>query len=742
MNPIDLERAKIKQADAVLILANKESLSPDSEDEANIMRLLQYHNKMYLLNIPSWDWKQGDEAVCIAELKLGLMAQSCLAPGFSSLMANLFAMRSYKEVFNDGATSLYKKAYKDPWLPHYLRGSSMEMYTEYLSPAFTGKTFTEAAIICFTKLKLLLLAIESSNESGIGSHLSINPGNSVRVEAGTRGFFIAGSFEEIKRAFFYCEYCHKHVIDLNKIKQCKCNQVKSLLGKTVSRMTKKSLSADQELVVEIPKEEITICEQEPHLKIDFVNTDEKFDSTGMFHWTEEQKFNDCLLDNSTKHSSFIGHVIVCVFAEPNSPLIGLRSFVLPLRASNLHYAELKKIVFIGNKEFLFKEWKALCNFPKVYILPGSPNSRSLLRSVNIQFCDMAVVLSSIDRDAQDENLVDKSAILCSLNIKAMNFDDSTGLIGQMDQILSPTLASYLNPAQNWKTTIGLNIPMLTELRVDSNVQFLDQDDEDDPNKELYMSQPFACGTAFAISVLDCIMSTAYFNDNALTLIRTLITGGTTPELEQILAEGANIAPGDIRDTFQNRNRPRVSQISLFDGEFAKYGENRLYGELFVYCLTKHNMICWGVYRFRDAEMGLQKIPTPSNKRYVICNPSADFKLIQTDLVYVLEQFNPNKMVKRQSLTRNEIQHMPEVKNQVKRASSKASVHTEIGLRKAYSKSPSHSRQRKSKRNSLKKSATDREVNVDPGAFLLKDKRAVDHGQTDFLLRKEINESTF
>jgi hypothetical protein len=36
--------------------------------------------KMYLLNIPSWDWKEGDDAVCIAELKLGLMAQSCLAP--------------------------------------------------------------------------------------------------------------------------------------------------------------------------------------------------------------------------------------------------------------------------------------------------------------------------------------------------------------------------------------------------------------------------------------------------------------------------------------------------------------------------------------------------------------------------------------------------------------------------------------------------------------------------------------
>ena len=52
----------------------------------------------YLLNIPSWDWKSGDNAVCLAELKLGFIAQSCLAPGFSTLMANLFTMRSYKGV--------------------------------------------------------------------------------------------------------------------------------------------------------------------------------------------------------------------------------------------------------------------------------------------------------------------------------------------------------------------------------------------------------------------------------------------------------------------------------------------------------------------------------------------------------------------------------------------------------------------------------------------------------------------
>ena len=105
---------QVHEADACLVLANKYCPDPDAEDAANIMRvisiknysddirviiqLMQYHNKAYLLNIPSWDWKQGDDVICLAELKLGFIAQSCLAPGFSTMMANLFAMRSFKTV--------------------------------------------------------------------------------------------------------------------------------------------------------------------------------------------------------------------------------------------------------------------------------------------------------------------------------------------------------------------------------------------------------------------------------------------------------------------------------------------------------------------------------------------------------------------------------------------------------------------------------------------------------------------
>lgn len=61
----------------------------------------------------------------------------------------------------------------------------------------------------------------------------------------------------------------------------------------------------------------------------------------------------------------------------------------------------------------------------------------------------------------------------------------------------------------------INFVIIPELVNDSNVQFLDQDDDDDPDTELYLTQPFACGTAFAVSVLDSLMSTVSVKNKPL-----------------------------------------------------------------------------------------------------------------------------------------------------------------------------------------------------------------------------------
>ncbi|XP_047343500.1 calcium-activated potassium channel slowpoke isoform X7 [Vespa velutina] len=787
MNPIDLQRVKVHEADACLVLANKYCQDPDAEDAANIMRvisiknysddirviiqLMQYHNKAYLLNIPSWDWKQGDDVICLAELKLGFIAQSCLAPGFSTMMANLFAMRSFK-------TSPDTQA----WQNDYLQGTGCEMYTETLSPSFTGMTFPQASELCFTKLKLLLLAIEIKGEGGVDSKISINP-RGAKIAANTQGFFIAQSADEVKRAWFYCKACHDDIKDETLIKKCKCKnlgqqqrswgrdldvgmmmmQTGMVKGNTayssfldvatfrkgvravqmvgrasedfsypndhhppptftppelpkmvhvrgeinreredpnamrnhrnsvgmammnstkqvnkvkpnVNRATNDSLSSPNQpynqrsqeesayagyhLAYEVKKLmptsrasggtnvnnngglQVGIADDQAK-DFDFEKTEMKYDSTGMFHWSPSRNLEDCILDrNQAAMTVLNGHVVVCLFADPDSPLIGLRNLVMPLRASNFHYHELKHVVIVGSVDYIRREWKMLQNLPKISVLNGSPLSRADLRAVNVNLCDMCCILSAKVPSNDDPTLADKEAILASLNIKAMTFDDTIGVLSQANNEQG-NLTTVGSPIvlQRRGSVYGANVPMITELVNDSNVQFLDQDDDDDPDTELYLTQPFACGTAFAVSVLDSLMSTTYFNQNALTLIRSLITGGATPELELILAEGAGLRGGySTADSLANRDRCRVGQIALYDGPLAQYGEGGKYGDLFVAALKSYGMLCIGLYRyrFRDTSSSCDA----SSKRYVITNPPDDFTLLPTDQVFVLMQFDP------------------------------------------------------------------------------------------------------
>ncbi|KAK6633488.1 hypothetical protein RUM44_004095 [Polyplax serrata] len=376
---------------------------------------------------------------------------------------------------------------------------------------------------------------------------------------------------------------------------------------------------------------------------DFEKTEMKYDSTGMFHWSPAKNLEDCILDrNQAAMTVLNGHVVVCLFADPDSPLIGLRNLVMPLRASNFHYHELKHVVIVGAVDYIRREWKMLQNLPKISVLNGSPLSRADLRAVNVNLCDMCVILSAKVPSNDDPTLADKEAILASLNIKAMTFDDTIGVLTQnsahQEQDNNSNIGSPI-VLQRRGSVYGANVPMITELVNDSNVQFLDQDDDDDPDTELYLTQPFACGTAFAVSVLDSLMSTTYFNQNALTLIRSLITGGATPELELILAEGAGLRGGySTSDSLSNRDRCRVGQISLYDGPLAQFGETGKYGDLFVTALKSYGMLCIGLYRyrFRDTSSSCDA----SSKRYVITNPPDDFSLLPTDQVFVLMQFDP------------------------------------------------------------------------------------------------------
>ncbi|XP_039527581.1 calcium-activated potassium channel subunit alpha-1a isoform X1 [Pimephales promelas] len=766
LNPHDLARVKIESADACLILANKYCGDPDAEDASNIMRvisiknyhpkiriitqMLQYHNKAHLLNIPSWNWKEGDDAICLAELKAGFIAQSCLAQGLSTMLANLFSMRSYIKIE------------EDTWQKYYLEGVANEMYTEYLSSAFVGLSFPTICELCYVKLKLLLIAIEyksEQRESRSRKRILINPGNHVKMQEGTLGFFIASDAKEVKRAFFYCKACHDDITDPKRIKKCGCKRMtyskmsvykrmklaccfdcgrserdcSCMTGSVHSNMDSlqrafplssvsvhdcstslraskykfngyvRSLDDEHPSTLSPKKKQRNggmrnspncspkMTRHDPLLipgneQIENMDANVKrYDSTGMFHWCPSKEIEKVILTRSEASMTVLsGHVVVCIFGDVTSALVGLRNLVMPLRASNFHYHELKPIVFVGSLDYLRREWETLHNFPKVSILPGTPLSRADLRAVNINLCDMCVILSANQNNIDDASLQDKECILASLNIKSMQFDDSIGVLQANSQGFTPPGMDRSSPdnspvhglVRQASVTTGSNIPiitelakpgkllplvsfsqeknsgtniqMITELVNDSNVQFLDQDDDDDPDTELYLTQPFACGTAFAVSVLDSLMSATYFNDNILTLIRTLVTGGATPELEGLLAEENALRGGySTPQTLANRDRCRVAQLALYDGPFADLGDGGCYGDLFCKALKTYNMLCFGIYRLRDAHLGA---PSQCTKRYVITNPPYEFELVPTDLIFCLMQFDHNAGQSRASLS--------------------------------------------------------------------------------------------
>ncbi|GLD62858.1 calcium-activated potassium channel subunit alpha-1 isoform X5 [Lates japonicus] len=577
LNPHDLARVKIESADACLILANKYCADPDAEDASNIMRvisiknyhpkiriitqMLQYHNKAHLLNIPSWNWKEGDDAICLAELKLGFIAQSCLAQGLSTMLANLFSMRSFIKIE------------EDTWQKYYLEGVANEMYTEYLSSAFVGLSFPVICELCYVKLKLLLIAIEYKSDQRESSTL-INPGNHVKMQEGTLGFFIASDAKEVKRALFYCKACHDDITDPKRIKKCGCKKSKTPAYK---------------------KMRLACC----------------------FDCGRSERGCSCMPVN-----------VRCNMDSPQRDIplsaVSVSDCSATLRASKNSYNGYIKSIEEDQQSALSPKKKQRNGGMR-----NSPNSSPKIMSA---FGHIG--------PRSDIHVMSATALLRQL---AVQDSDRPSWLTVSDSYPGRALPHQSSPQGQTEVTAA---PL--KLVNDSNVQFLDQDDDDDPDTELYLTQPFACGTAFAVSVLDSLMSATYFNDNILTLIRTLVTGGATPELEGLLAEENALRGGySTPQTLANRDRCRVAQLALYDGPFADLGDGGCYGDLFCKALKTYNMLCFGIYRLRDAHLNTQSQCT---KRYVITNPPYAFELVPSDLIFCLMQFDHNAGQSRTSLS--------------------------------------------------------------------------------------------
>merc|ERR550519_763322 len=271
-----------------------------------------------------------------------------------------------------------------------------------------------------------------------------------------------------------------------------------------------------------------------------------FDSTGCFHWCPSKTVDECTLTRQEATvTMFASHIIIAIFAESDSPLLGLRNLVMPLRASNIAYNDLRHIIIVGDHDYISREWQLICNLPKISVMQGSPLSRADLRAVKINLCRMCVLLSAKAPDKSEPVLADKEVIMAALNIKSMDF--GADFIKDVEDV---------ERGGNDESEINTNnVPILLDLAFASNVRYLDDHEMYMNNIPLYKTLPFAKGMAMARGILDSLMSATYFNASSLRLLRQWVTGGANIDLEKSLAEGAGLRGGyTTAATLVARNR--------------------------------------------------------------------------------------------------------------------------------------------------------------------------------------------
>ncbi|CAK7295863.1 Potassium channel subfamily U member 1 [Vulpes lagopus] len=299
--------------------------------------------------------------------------------------------------------------------------------------------------------------------------------------------------------------------------------------------------------------------------------------------------------DKSKHE-FRNHVIACIFGDAHSTLIGLRNFVMPLRASSYMRQELKDIVFIGSLEYLKREWLFLRNFPQIYILSGSALFPEDLHAANIEECSMCAVLSSSSKASSNPALVDTETIMATLNIGSLRISCSS----QTHEESQGTSETFRFPGRSKYR----RIPILTELKNPSNIHYIEQLsglDESFAGTSLHLSTSFSTGTVFSGSFLDSLLATAFYNYHVLELLQMLVTGGISSQLEQHLDKSICGMVQSYSSVLSGRMRCKLGLLSLDQTILSDIKPRKTFGQVFCGSLDNFGILCLGLYRMIDEE---------------------------------------------------------------------------------------------------------------------------------------------
>ncbi|KRX02328.1 hypothetical protein PPERSA_09945 [Pseudocohnilembus persalinus] len=361
-NPLkhsELKRTLVEFSQCVVILANKGANDPDLEDKINIM---------YALSIKY----EQDQIICVEELKLNLLAKTCLCPGFNTIIS--FLMKSSKPDFENNKK--YKPSTKE-WIDDYMYGMQNEIYEIQMEPEiFAGYSFSQISSQLYKQLQIILFAIEVPIfiDNQVENTVFINPADYL--------------FENFTHVGYVIAHQNPEKSEIDKIKFS--DQIQRDFQYPV---LKKQSTVDYQLQ--------SLIKQQQNLQ----HTPFYQNKAGIH----------ALSLNQVQEKKFENHFIVYGI------LPSLKHLLMPFRAKSLE--TIHPILIMNQEPIPTSIWKQLNQFPKIYFIQGSPLDYKDLERACVSKALAFLILSKIqdeDEESTQAPIIDAETIFIYKKIQNLN----------------------------------------------------------------------------------------------------------------------------------------------------------------------------------------------------------------------------------------------------------------------------------------------------------------------------------
>ena len=563
-----------------------------------------------------------DQIVCIDELKLSLLAKSCLCRGIIALISNLIITNNFEE-------GIEKQLGNSKWIEEYKHGKDYEIYKiplEYLR----GYKFSVIAEKIYNEKKTILFGLNIESKSDNSNLVLLSPMDfivPVKRDINVFGYLLAKDQNDADSITTW-EKTQKR-IEISNLNNLEFNNKKHL------------------------NKNIELEEGEIDMKNNFKNNDiystDALSLAKICHITTEHIAKTSVtIDSIDKMLIAKGHIIICGVCQ------NLIDFIKPLRSKNLPKRIVPTIVILSKELPDDKIWNTISFFEQIYLVQGDPMKRSDLKRAGIKSAKRVVILAPGINEISQFTLNKKLK-----NLKVNKEDDENNEIKQVitarkltreeeDLLDAKTIFKY-----NMISKINKDIFCVIELINPSNVSFLNNKKRKNNDEYLFLkaglnidaTASFAAGEVYYSSIMDNVITQAYYNPSLLNVLKKLIVGEDQSNIinKNILKRYSNITSGNLYLI----NMP----MGIFPKNLLIY--NKVKFEDVFKIFIKMKIIVIGIYRAgeinssnysSDNKNSFNNIKDKKSNDifyYVVTAPEDNFEVSSIDRLFVISPEYPD-----------------------------------------------------------------------------------------------------